>query len=262
MHSKIFLVISFVLTIGSPSNTQEFEPFLQEYYLKDYQMINCQNQTKIENFIDLCLSKTFDKINIFKCKINEIILRNEANNNLKCSNNTLNYEKQPYFKKDEQEQFENSTKFVMLVHNVGHPDLYYFGYILSNYTIKLFAPKKKDICYEQKVKLNALYVIYNTKLKWIMIPTMLTSIMFATLIIVVYLSLRKLRTLYFGKCVICHCLAFVISQLLYIKNYKYFTADIITNAQELCLIFQASFRMCSYCWINVLSYNTFITLTR
>lgn len=264
MSVKSILWSIFLINFGCTANflnSSKYSNLLDEFYIKEHALIPC-NILKGDITAKAILDCIVEKINgsLSYCEVNERLLKIEGN---------YQFDQQPYLKDEEQKELENSSSIDILVKiNLidGKLNLietkYYICVLLPNSTVKLYPLIHKDICYDQKQTLNLLYKIYNTSLKSIMKPTMITSIIFAAFIIIIYLSLPKLRNLYLGKCVICHCFSFIAYQLLFINNFRLFTANSINLTEVILVVLQDVFRMSSYCWMNVMSFQACSALIR
>ena len=248
---------------------------LTQYYLKEYELIICEDEepAELKNMLN-CLVDQKLKSNFWYCNINETLMINGED--YECSETNTTIEEQPYLGKEDMKELKNYHKLeIILKNNVSIINInehtfnaslcldqeieYNIILLLPNYTIKIYTPMLKDDCYNQKVAIALFHHFYNSTLISVMVPTMIISICCAFLIIIVYLSQSKLRTMYF---VICHCTSYITHQILYINNYKYYTKKSLVLSQAIFFILQAAFIMSAYCWINVFSYQLWTALTR
>lgn len=284
MLFKIVLLEIFVLSVISLEDSFGATPLLQEYYLKDPNYINCTEtkQNNISAILDCLVSQNVIRGNAWYCNSNETVMR--KSHNYECALSSIKLESQPFFEPDYQEKLKNSAKFEFVVgnditvhggqrygeelydrhHSHQTMDLEFkiCFYNASHKVLEVYSAHKKDICYQQKVALNAVYLFYDNTFFWMFIPTLIISILFTALTIAVYLYHEKWRSMYFGKCVICHSLSYMVHQLLYVHNYKYFTKKSITCFEGTLLVFQMAFQLSSYCWMSVLTYQTYISLKK
>lgn len=265
----------FVLAISSALLPKE--RLLTQYYFKGNESITCKDITEelaLQKILN-CLVQEF-KSSFWYCNINEALMINGEDYECSKIKDKIAIDQQPFLKKKDIEVLDNHHKFEILFKNnisiingneftvpnsldFGQEIEYKIILLLSNSTIQIFPLILKDICYDQKVAITYLYNYFNTSLKSVMVPTMIISISCAILIIVVYLSLAKLRTMYF---VIFHCMSYITHQVLYIHNYKYYTEPKLELSQAIFFLLQAVFIMSAYCWINVFSYQIWTALTR
>lgn len=282
MFFKIVLLEIFVLSVISVEDSSIITPLLHEYYLKEPRFFHCNGieQRTASSLLECLSSNKVIGQNVWYCDINETLMRTNSID-YTCITSSLRIENQPFFEPECQEKLEDSDKLEMLKGSditVSGGQIY--GDELPNYQLKseleylicfynmslqrleVYSAHKKDICYEQKVALNLVYHFYDNTFFWIFIPTLIISILFTALIIGVYLYHEKLRSLYFGKCVICHSLSYMLHQLLYVHNYDYFTNKTVTCFEGTLLVLQMAFQFSSNCWMSVLTFETYSSLRK
>lgn len=88
--------------------------------------------------------------------------------------------------------------------------------------------------------------------------TMIISIIFGVIVIIMYLLSKTLRTPFFGKCIISHLVSYITYQVIYLYNIFHFDYSSFTYKESNLFIWQLSFQLMSQFWMNLLSYQTYV----
>lgn len=269
-HANIFTLIV-IITFSSAAKTKHFRPLLTKYYLKGHELISCKNNTAEPDEMTkmlICLQQEF-KLKVSSCNINETMMINR--DDYECSSMKIKFDQEPYLKLEDIKELEKYPKVEMKLKNMvnviniydsikngslGSLDkqkIYHYITLLPNSTLKLYPLELKDVCYDQQKALNFISLCSATIIENIMLPSIIASISCTILIIIIYLTSKKLRAMYFF---ICHSLSFILYQLFVSYNFILIPNLIFVNSIKVYLyVAEDAALMSSNCWINALSFQ-------
>ena len=286
MKCLIYLVTTYFCLKGyvTVDVSQEFHTLLDTHYLKNEEDYVCthdadlfgenDSEEKAIRIIRQCFVKLF-KSNFFYCEFDELIVTNGEE--FKCDERPINLEKQLHL--DDRDILANSTFLSIIagqdakLENGFNQSVYFGGIqeIRPKYFICVLDAFYNEFavyslltleCHKQvevMISFGEHFLLNNDTFSVlefrIIVPIMALSVCCISIVLVLYLFKKKLRSTYFGKCVIVYALMSILSQLTFISIP--IIVEVFAEAAGILLFCHMTLQMASHFIINKLCYQSY-----